>query len=55
MAAALSASVLKEKDSLAVEQAMYQLIEHIRVTLLSRCDPTLAKELTKPVEPIDAK
>lgn len=54
MAAVLNADVLKEKDALAVERIMYDLIEPIRIKLLSRCNRALAAELVKP-KPIEVK
>ncbi|AFU58644.1 hypothetical protein Ngar_c17110 [Candidatus Nitrososphaera gargensis Ga9.2] len=55
MAAAINAGVLKKRDALAIEKAMYDLMEPIRVLLLSHGDKTLAAELTKPAQPIEAK
>lgn len=54
MAATLNAGVLKEKDAIALEQAMYRLMDPIRIKLLSRCDKNLAVELAKP-EAIEAR
>lgn len=55
MAAVLNADVLKEKDALAIEQNMYELLDPIRVKLLSRCSTELVPELKKDPEPIKAQ
>lgn len=51
MAAVLNAKLLKERDARAIEQALYEIIEPIRVKLLSRCDKALAVEM-KLIDPI---
>jgi hypothetical protein len=54
-AAALNAGVLKQKDALALERSMYDLMEPIRIKLLSHCDKALAEELANPKQAIEAK